>query len=173
MKKEKEFDLYMKNNSVFHDYNIEKSNIYEAGIVLEGYEIKSIVAKHCSISGAYCYVSKKNEIFISNMYVKRYENGSVVDHLDEYRERKLLLNKEEIRKISKQVNEKGMTIVPVNIHSSAGGTAIKNGETVSKKKNIIKLDIAVAQGAKAYDKREKIKQRDQEKTARQSIKRNV
>lgn len=171
MKKEEKQDLYMKNNSVFHDYNIDKSNIYEAGIVLEGYEIKSLVAKHCSIKGAYCYVSKKNEVFISGMYIKRYENGPVVDSLDEYRDRKLLLSKEEIKKISKQVNEKGMTIVPVNIHSSMGGTAIKNGEVVSKRKNIVKIDIAVAQGAKAYDKREKIKQRDQDKTARQTLKR--
>ena len=166
-------DLYIKNHSVRHDYNFSNNDIYEAGIALEGYEIKSIIATHASLSGAYCKLTDKNEIIIVGMFVKRYENGSVIDSLNEYRDRKLLLNKSEIKKIAKQVREKGWTIVPVNIHLSQGGKIIdKSGIEVKKKKNIIKLDIAVAQGAKSFDKRENIKKRDNDREQRASMKRN-
>ena len=162
--KDKKDDLYIKNKHVFHDYIINNSNIYEAGMVLEGYEIKSIIAGHISLLGAYCKVTKDDEIFVVDMFIKRYENGMCVDTLDEYRDRKLLLKKQEIKAIAKKVREKGFTIVPVNIHLSKGGTAVNNrGDVVSKKKNIIKMDIAVAQGAKNYDKREAIKKKDLER----------
>ncbi len=172
-KDKKPKDLYIKNRSVRHDYNFSNNDIYEAGIALEGYEIKSIMLTHTSLSGAYCKLTDKNEIVIVGMFVKKYENGSVTDSLNEYRDRKLLLNKSEIKKIAKQVREKGWTIVPVNIHLSQGGKTInKNGIEVRKKKNIIKLDIAVAQGAKSFDKRENIKNRDNDREQRASLKRN-
>ncbi|MBQ0105845.1 MAG: SsrA-binding protein [Armatimonadetes bacterium] len=169
----KEFDLYMKNSRVFHDYNIDHNNIYEAGLALQSYEIKSVVAKHISLSGAYCHLTSGGEITIVGMYIKRFENGQLSDSLDEYRERRLLLHKSEIAKISRLVKEKGMTLVPVNIHLSKGGTVTdRDGNTVRKRKNIIKIDIAVAKGAKNYDKRETIKKRDNDRQAKQSMKRN-
>lgn len=158
--KSKERDLYIKNRDVFYDYIISSDNIYEAGIALQGCEIKSILQGNISFSGAYCRISDRNEISLVGMYIKRYENGSVTDMQDEYRERKLLLHKDEIRRIRKVINEKGWTIVPVNIHLSKGGSVNVSGISQSKKKNIIKIDIAVAQGAKKYDKREKIKEKD-------------
>ena len=168
----KENDLYIKNHAVRHDYSFSNNDIYEAGIALKGYEIKSVITSKVSLEGAYCKVTDTNEIVIVNMFIKRYENGGVRDTLDEYRDRKLLLRKDQIRKIAKQVREKGFTIVPVNIHMSHGGSVIDgNGVEVSKKRNIVKLDIAVARGAKNYDKREAIKKRDIDRDAQMSLKR--
>lgn len=171
--KKTESDLYIKNPAVFHDYTIDKSNIYEAGIALEGWEIKSVMERHTSLQGAYCRVSKNCEIAIIGMYIKNYSNGLTVDTLNETRERKLLLHKTEIRKIQKLVNEKGWTVVPINIHRSKGGSAVTpNGDTVSKKRNIVKIDIAVAKGATKYDKRQKIKEKDIKKTVSAALKNN-
>lgn len=171
--KNKEADLYIKNPAVFHDYTIDKSNIYEAGIALEGWEIKSLMERHTSLQGAYCRISKKCEISIIGMYIKNYSNGLVADSLNEYRERKLLLHKTEIRKIQKLVNEKGWTVVPINIHRSKGGSAVNpKGDTVSKKRNIVKIDIAVAKGATKYDKRQKIKEKEIKKAAGTALKNN-
>ena len=172
-KDKKNKDIYIKNSSAFHDYKFSHGDIIEAGIALEGYEIKSVVAAHISFQGAYCKVTDKNEVFLVNLYIKRYENGMCRDNLDEYRDRRLLLNKFQIQKIAKKVREKGFTLVPLNIHMSKGGSVInKNGESVSKKKNVIKADIVLAEGAKKYDKREAIKKRDTEREAKASFKRN-
>ena len=119
------------NKKAFFDFFI--SDLLEAGIVLEGCEVKSVRAGGASLTDSFVVV-KNGEMFLKNAYIKPYEKTSSFKP-DERRSRKLLLNKSEIKKIAKQVREKGWTIVPVNIHLSQGGKTIdKNGIEVRKKK---------------------------------------
>lgn len=117
---------------------------YEAGILLQGTEIKSIRKGQANLRDAYC-VFKKGELFIRSLYIAEYEHGNQFNH-DTRRPRKLLLRRVELRKLEKKVKEKGLTIVPYRLYITERGFA--------------KLEIALAQGKKSYDKRESIKQKD-------------
>ena len=116
---------------------------YEAGIVLQGTEVKSIRAKNVSISEAFCYI-RDDEVFIRNMNVSKYKQGGYSNH-DTTRIRKLLLHKREIKKIKKKIEQEGMTLIPLLLY-------FKNG--------LVKLEISLAKGKKMFDKRESIKKRD-------------
>jgi SsrA-binding protein len=135
-------------------YEFEFIENYTAGIVLSGTEIKSIRNGKASIMESYG-VLDNNEIFIRNMYIQEYENGTHYNHKPR-KDRKLLLNKTEIKKISRKIKLKGLTIVPVNLFIS--------------KKGYAKVNIAVAKGKKLYDKREDIKLRDQKKDLDRKLK---
>ena len=135
-------------------YEFEFIETYTAGIVLSGTEIKSIRNGKASIMESYG-VLDNNEIFIRNMYIQEYENGTHYNHKPR-KDRKLLLNKTEIKKISRKIKLKGLTIVPVNLFIS--------------KKGYAKVNIAVAKGKKLYDKREDIKLRDQKKDLDRKLK---
>jgi SsrA-binding protein len=135
-------------------YEFEFIETYTAGIVLSGTEIKSIRNGKASIMESYG-VLDNNEIFIRNMYIQEYENGTHYNHKPR-KDRKLLLNKTEIKKISRKIKLKGLTIVPVNLFISNKGYA--------------KVNIAVAKGKKLYDKREDIKLRDQKKDLDRKLK---
>ncbi|MGV6862389.1 MAG: SsrA-binding protein SmpB [Putridiphycobacter sp.] len=117
---------------------------YTAGIVLTGTEIKSIRNGKASIVESYCTI-QDGECFIRNMYVAEYENGSYFNH-EPRRDRKLLLNRQEIKKLEKKLIDKGLTIVPSRLFLSD--------------KNLVKINIHLARGKKLHDKRQTMKDRD-------------
>ena len=117
---------------------------FTAGLVLTGTEIKSIRAGKANIQDAYCAFAN-GELWVYNMHVSEYDNGSYNNHIAK-RDRKLLLNKREIKKLLVKLNERGFTIIPTLLYINENGYA--------------KLDIALARGKKKYDKREAIKEKD-------------
>lgn len=130
-------------------FNYEIIEKYTAGIVLQGSEVKSIKAGKCNISDAYCYVNLNcNEVWIKGAHIAKHKSDAYTNH-DEYRERKLLLNKKEIRKIAAQALNPGITVVPLKLYSTKTG--------------LLKLEVGVCRGKKLYDKRESIKERDNER----------
>ncbi len=130
------------NRKARFSYNIFDK--YEAGMVLTGAEVKSIRNGSININDAFCQC-KKGEIFLVNAHISPYKFGGYADH-EPLRNRKLLLHKKEINKLIIKITEKGLTLVPLQIYFN--------------KKNIIKIQIAIAKGKKLYDKRETIKKRE-------------
>lgn len=126
-------------------FEYEILDTYTAGIVLTGTEIKSIRASQASISEAFCEFSEYGELFVINMTIQEYVYGNYYNHAPKA-ERKLLLNKKELKKLQKEVQNKGLTIIPLKLFINDKGFA--------------KLNIALAKGKKLYDKRDSIKDRD-------------
>lgn len=120
----------------------------EAGIVLQGTEIKSIRAGKASLSDAYCVV-KAGELFVNNLHIAEYKYGTYNNHIPK-RPRKLLVTKIELKKLYGKVKEQGFSIVPYRLFISERGFA--------------KLEIALAKGKKSYDKRETMKERDNKRS---------
>lgn len=118
---------------------------YTAGIVLTGTEIKSIRSSKASIAESFCEFNDAGELFVINMTIEEYAFGTHYNHLPKA-ERKLLLNKRELKSLQKEVNIKGNAIIPLRLFINEKGYA--------------KLEIALAKGKKLYDKRETIKDRD-------------
>lgn len=112
--------------------------------MLAGTEVKSLRAGRASFNDSYCYFNR-GELWLKNLHIAEYSHGTSNNH-EPTRERKLLLNKKELRKIESRVKEKGVTVVPLRIFFSPGGLA--------------KIQIGLGKGKKLYDKRETIKQRD-------------
>lgn len=139
--KEEDIKVVANNKKARHDYFIEK--IYEAGLVLKGTEVKSIRQGRVNLKESYVIV-KDGEIFVFGMHISPYKEGNIFNE-DPLRTRKLLLNKNEIRKISQDVKLAGSTVVPLRLY-------FKNGRA--------KLEIALAKGKKLYDKRESQRERD-------------
>jgi SsrA-binding protein len=119
---------------------------YTAGMVLTGTEIKSIRTGKVSLQEAYCYFAER-ALWVKGMHVAAYEQGNIYNHV-ENRERKLLLNKRELKKLLRN-KEKGLTIIPVQLFINERGLA--------------KLQIALAKGKKLHDKRQSIKEREAER----------
>ena len=134
--------LIANNKKARHDYFIEE--VYEAGIVLTGTEIKSIRAGKVSIKESYAKI-ENGEMIVYGMNVSPYEQGNRFN-VDPLRPRKLLLHKQEIRKLIGYTTLKGLTIVPLTVYINEDGRA--------------KMEIAVARGKKLYDKRDDIAKRD-------------
>jgi SsrA-binding protein len=130
------------NKKAFHDYFIEER--YEAGLVLEGWEVKSIRAGRANIKEAYV-IMKGAEPFVIGMHVSPLPTASTHVKPDPTRTRKLLLNAEEIRKLIGKVEQRGYTMVPLDLHYAKGR---------------VKLQIGLAKGKKQYDKRDAEKDRD-------------
>ena len=130
------------NKKARHDYFIEE--VYEAGIVLTGTEIKSVRQGKVSIKESFAKI-EKGEMFIYGMNISPYEQGNRYN-VDPLRPRKLLLHKQEIRKLIGYTTTKGLTLVPLNMYINTDGRE--------------KVEIAVARGKKNYDKREDIARRD-------------
>ncbi len=120
-------------------------DMYTAGIVLTGTEIKSIRSSKASIAESFCEFNEQGELFAINMTIEEYAFGNYYNHRPKA-ERKLLLNKKELKKLLKEVQTSGLTIVPLRLFINEKGFA--------------KVDIALAKGKKLYDKRETIKDRD-------------
>lgn len=134
--------LVANNKKARHDYFIEE--VYEAGIVLTGTEIKSIRQGKVSIKESYAKI-ERGEMFIYGMNISPYEQGNRFN-VDPLRPRKLLLHKQEIRKLIGYTTIKGLTLVPLNMYINEDGRA--------------KMELAVARGKKNYDKRDAIAKRD-------------
>lgn len=130
------------NKKARHDYFIEE--VYEAGIVLTGTEIKSVRAGKVSIKESYAKI-EKGEMWVYGMNISPYEQGNRFN-VDPLRPRKLLLHKQEIRKLIGYTTLKGMTLVPLNMYINEDGRA--------------KMELAVARGKKNYDKRDDMAKKD-------------
>ena len=142
MAKMKFKDVNIKNRRATFDYAI--SDTFTAGLVLTGTEIKSIRQGKASLADTFCYVNN-GEVWIKNMYIAEYFYGTYNNHT-ERRERKLLLNRKEIRQLDKNGKEAGFTIVPLRLFINDRGYA--------------KLVIGIGRGKKEYDKRQSIKERE-------------
>ena len=127
---------------------------YVAGIQLTGTEIKSIREGKSNINDAFC-VFMRNELYIRNMHIAHYFNGTY-NNVEEKRDRKLLLNKQELNKLQGKLKDQGLTIIPLRLFVNEKGYA--------------KLEIALAKGKKLFDKREDIKKRDTEREASRKFK---
>ena len=139
------------NRRARHEYFIEES--FEAGLSLQGTEVKSIKAGQVSIKEAYVSI-KDGEAWMEGMHVTPYKQGRLQDQ-DPLRPRRLLLHKKEIQKLYEGVQKMGYTIVPLNIH-------LRNG--------LVKADIALAKGKKLYDKRESLRREDDRRRAERAMK---
>ena len=133
----------IKNKRAKFEYEILDK--YTAGIVLSGTEIKSIRQSKASIAESFCEFNESGELFIINMTIEEYAFGTYYNHKPKA-ERKLLLNKRELKKLQKDVQSKGLTIVPLLLFINENGLA--------------KMEIALAKGKKIFDKRETLKDRD-------------
>jgi len=129
-------------------FEFEILDKYTAGIVLRGTEIKAIREGKASIAESFCEFNDRGELFVINMTIQEYSHATYFNHSPKS-ERKLLLNKKELRKLEKEVSTKGLTIVPLKVFTTDKGFA--------------KMIIALAKGKKLYDKREAIKDRDNKK----------
>ncbi|PID69848.1 MAG: SsrA-binding protein [Flavobacteriales bacterium] len=136
-------NINIKNKKARFEY--ELLDTYTAGIVLSGTEIKSIREGKARITESFCEFNDQGELFVVNMYIDEYIHGSVYNHQPKS-ERKLLLNKRELKKLEKSVRDVGLTIVPLNLFITDRGWA--------------KVKIALAKGKKLHDKRNTIKDRD-------------
>tara|TARA_A100001011_G_C13855006_1_gene652521 strand:- start:115 stop:561 length:447 start_codon:yes stop_codon:yes gene_type:complete len=126
------------------NYNFTISNIIEAGIVLTGSEVKSLRINTGSIRGSYI-IEQNGELWLSNSFIKKYQNSNE-NNYDPNRNRKLLVTRRELDKISGSIKQDGFTIIPLSLYFSDKGFA--------------KLSCGIAKGKKKIDKRESIKQRD-------------
>ncbi len=139
------------NRKARHDFHIEET--YEAGIVLKGTEVKSLRRGNCSIKESFVTV-QDDEIFLVNAHIAPYEEGNRYN-VEPQRQRKLLMHKKEIARLQGRVREKGYTLVPLKIYFNEQGVA--------------KVEVAVAKGLAKYDKRDKIKKREQERQIEKAI----
>lgn len=136
-------NINIKNKKARFEYEILEK--FKAGIVLAGTEIKSVRQSKASITESFCEFNEQGELFIINMQIDEYSHASHFNHRPKA-ERKLLLNKRELKKLQKEVATSGLTIIPLNLFLNEKGLA--------------KMNIALAKGKKLYDKRETIKDRE-------------
>ena len=145
----------VENKKAFHDYFVEER--YEAGLVLEGWEVKSIRAGRVQLKEAYMTLMGAQP-FVIGMHVSPLPTASTHVHPDPTRSRKLLLNAEEIRKLIGKVEQRGYTLVPLDLHYSKGR---------------VKIAIGLAKGKKQHDKREVEKERDWQREQQQLLRRKA
>lgn len=117
---------------------------FEAGIVLQGTEVKSLRAGKLNLGDSYCVIERDGDVYLKDAHISPYSHGTHGNH-DPLRTRKLLLNRNEIRRLAQRVREKGLTLIPTRVY-------LRNGW--------VKVEIALARGRRKYDKRERIKERD-------------
>lgn len=138
-------------------FDYELLDEYEAGIVLFGYEVKSIREGNMHLKSAYVSV-RHGELFLVNSYIGAYSKSGEVKGYNPERLRKLMLHKREIRRITAKLEEEGLTLVPIKVYN---------------RNNRIKIQIAVARGKKNYDKRADKKKRDINRQIRRTLKQNM
>jgi len=139
------------NKKAYHDYFIDET--LEAGLVLTGTEVKSLRVGKVNLKESFCRI-KDGEVFINNMHVSPYEHGGL-ENPEPTRMRKLLLHKTEIAKLSRKVDEKGLSLVPTKIYFKEGRA---------------KLEIGLARGKKLHDKRETLKRKEADREMAKAIK---
>ncbi len=143
--------LVANNKKAYHDYFIEEK--YEAGLVLHGTEVKSLRMGKCSIKEAFIRI-ENGEVYAYGMHISPYEKGNIFNK-DPLRPKKLLLHKQQIRKLIGSSAEKGYTLVPLQVY-------FRNGRA--------KIEIGLARGKKLYDKRQDIAKKDQRREAEKELK---
>ena len=141
-----------RNRQAFYEYFIDDK--YTAGLQLLGTEVKSLRAGRVSFNDSYC-LFQDGELYIRSLHIAEYSHGTVNNH-DPVRERKLLLNKRELKKLAAGIKEKGYTIIPLRIFFN--------------EKNLAKIEIGLGKGKKLHDKRETIKQRDSQRELKRYVK---
>ena len=142
--------LIAKNPTAYHNYDIQDK--IEAGIVLSGTEIKSIRNGKANLKDSYAVI-KKDEVYIVGMHISPYEHGNIFNK-DPLRDRKLLLNRREINKLVGLINQKGCSLVPINMYF---------------KGSLVKIELGIGKGKKLYDKRQDIAKKDAERRIRQQM----
>lgn len=143
--------MEIRNRSAYYEYFIDDK--YVAGIVLTGTEVKSLRAGKASFNDAYC-IFHGNELYIRSLHISEYTHGTFNNH-DPLRERKLLLQKKELKKLQAKIKEKGYTLIPLRIFFN--------------EKNLLKMEIGLGKGKKLHDKRETIKQRDNDRELKRYV----
>ena len=139
------------NKSASFEYFVEEK--FEAGIVLEGSEVKSIRKSNCNLSDSFCFV-RKGEAVLKNMHIAVYDKSGAFNTRDSRRDRKLLLHKSEIAKIVGKVNEKGYTLVPLKVYF---------------KDSLVKVEVALCRGKHTYDKKQSLREKDLKRDAERRI----
>ncbi len=142
----------MNNRQAYFNYLIEDK--YEAGVVLMGTEVKSIREGKLSFNDAFCLFDR-GELWLRGLYIAEYSLGTANNHLAVH-DRKLLLNRKELKKMEAKMKEKGFTIIPLKVFFND--------------KNYVKVEIGLARGKKLHDKRESIKQKDVEREMKRYVK---
>jgi SsrA-binding protein len=142
----------IRNRPAYHDYHIEEK--YDAGMVLAGTEVKSIREGKLSFADSFCLFIG-SELWVRNLHIAEYRFGTSNNHIAVH-DRKLLLNRRELRKLEARVKDKGYTIVPLRVYFNERGLA--------------KMEIGLGKGKKLYDKRESIRQRDTEREMKRHLK---
>lgn len=141
------------NRKVFHDYEV--SDVIEAGIVLEGSEVKAIRQGRVNLRDSFVRIIK-NEIFVLNMHISHLDTTHVSYRPDESRPRKLLIHRKQINKMFQKVSKEGVTIVVTKLYFD--------------EKNFIKLNIGIGQGKKLHDKRDALKEKDLKRESDRTLK---
>ncbi|MCI8500196.1 MAG: SsrA-binding protein SmpB [Clostridia bacterium] len=140
------------NKSASYEYFIEDK--YEAGVVLEGSEVKSLRAGRASLGESFCEI-RGGEVFLKNMHVALYDKSGAFSTRDSRKDRKLLLHREEIAKIVGKVNERGYTLVPLKLYF---------------KEALVKVEVALCKGKHTYDKKRSIMERDVKRETDRALK---
>ncbi len=143
--------IELKNRQAYHEYFIDAK--YDAGMVLLGTEVKSLRAGRASFNDSYCLIDN-GEIWLKSLHIAEYSHGTTNNH-DPVRDRKLLLQKREIKKIAAKLKEKGYTLIPLSIYF---------------KDRLAKIEIGLAKGKKLHDKRETTRQKDVEREMKRFLK---
>jgi SsrA-binding protein len=144
--------MEIKNRSAYFEYFIDAK--YEAGMILLGTEVKSLREGRASFNDSYCIIHK-GEVWLKSLHIAEYSHGTVNNH-EPLRDRKLLLQKREIKRIESKLKEKGYTLIPLRIFFN--------------EKNLIKIEIGLAKGKKLHDKRESIKKRETDREIKRLLK---
>ena len=139
----KDINIVTKNRKAYHNYFIKDK--YEAGIVLQGSEVKSLRMGAANLKDSYAEITSNREIYLHNAHISQYKHASHNNH-DPERKRKLLMRKGQIKRLEREVNKKNFTIIPLKIYFN--------------KKGLAKVELALAKGKKKYDKRESIKAKE-------------
>lgn len=143
--------MEIKNRSAYYEYFFDDK--FVAGIILTGTEVKSLRAGKASFNDSFCIVHK-GEVWLKSFHIAPYSHGTVNNH-EPLRERKLLLQKREIKKMESRLKEKGYTLIPLRLFFS--------------EKNLVKMEIGLGKGKKLHDKRESIKKRDVDREIRRHL----
>ncbi len=146
--------IISQNKKAYHDYFIEET--FQAGISLTGTEVKSIRAGRCNLKDSYISI-ENGEAILKNMHISPYEQGNIFNH-EPLADRRLLLHKYEINKLTGAVATAGMTIVPLKIYF---------------KGSLVKVDIGIAKGKKLYDKRHDIAKKDAQREAERDFRASI
>jgi len=142
------------NRKAGFDYEILET--YEAGLVLRGFEVKAVKTGHMNLAGSFV-VAKGSQMFLINAFIPPYQPKNTPSDYDPYRSRTLLLNRAEIASLTGKTKQKGLTLAPLKVYTKRGK---------------IKLEFAVARGKRKFDKREKIKSREEKRKIERAMKEN-